>query len=157
MNQLKDEEKSNPASVFRCISDKKKQWTNPSWKRCIDDTLLCATTFKQSFMQCARYLTFCGKSGIIFNPKKMEVGRTEVNIFGLHITQQGVLPTKNQIETMHKYPAPRSLRDMRGFLGLVNQATFCLGKETRKSMEKLKEKMKSKITWSWTETNQRLQ
>ena len=142
MNQLRDKEKTNPNSVFRCLSDEKKQWTNPSWKRCIDDTLLWATSFKQSFMQCAKYLTFCGQSGIIFNPRKLEVGRTEVNIFGLHVTQQGVLPTKNQIETMQKYPTPRSLRDMRGFLGLVNQATFCLGPETRKAMESLKDKMK---------------
>ena len=44
---------------------------------------------------------------------------------------------------------------MRGFLGLVNQATFCLGKDTRNAMEKLKDKMKSKISWSWTEANQK--
>ena len=106
-------------------------------------------------MQCARYLTFCGQAGIIFNPKKLEVGRTEVNIFGLRVTQQGVLPTKNMMETMEKYPAPRNLRDMRGFLGLVNQTTFCLGPETRKAMENLKDKMKSKNAWSWSEQNQK--
>ena len=43
---------------------------------------------------------------------------------------------------------------MRGFLGLINQATFCLGPETRKAMENLKDKMKSKNAWSWTEQNQ---
>ena len=71
------------------------------------------------------------------------------------MTQQGVLPTQNQVETMLKYPTPKCLRDMRGFLGLVNQATFCLGKDTRNSMEKLKDKMKSKIARSWTEANQK--
>ena len=40
---------------------------------------------------------------------------------------------------MEKYPTPKSLRDMRGFLGLVNQSTFCLGPETRKSMESLRQ------------------
>ena len=59
------------------------------------------------------------------------------------------------METMEKYPTPRSLRDMRGFLGLVNQATFCLGPETRRAMENLKDKMKSKNAWSWTEQNQK--
>ena len=44
---------------------------------------------------------------------------------------------------------------MRGFLGLINQATFCLGKETKNMMEKLKLKMKSKISWHWDETNQK--
>ena len=81
-----------------------------------------------NYLQCAQYLTYCGQQGIIFNPKKLEVGRTEVNIFGLRMTQQGVLPTQNQVETMIKYPTPKCLRDMIGFLELVNQATFCLGK-----------------------------
>ena len=142
MNTLKTEEQSNSNSVFRCFRDKSKAWTNPSWKRCIDDTLLWATSFKQSFMQCAKYLTYCGRQGIIFNPNKIEVGRQEVNIFGLRMTQQGVLPTQNQVETMLKYPTPKCLRDMRGFLGLVDQATFCLGKDTRNAIEKLKDKMK---------------
>merc|ERR1712030_215198 len=127
----------------------------PIWKRCIDDTLLWASSFKQSVLQVIKYLTFCGQSGIIFNPKKLEVGRTDVNIFGLHVTQQGVMPTRNQIETMEKYPTPKSLRDMRGFLGLVNQATFCLGPETRQAMERLKDKMKTRIVWSWSEANQK--
>ena len=70
--------------------------------------------------------------GIIFNPKKLEVGKKQVNIFGFRMSQTGVLPSENQIESMSRYPTPKNLRDMRGVMGLVNQTTFCLSNDSRK-------------------------
>ena len=61
-----------------------------------------------------------------------------MEIFGLKMTQEGVKPA-----------APRSLRDMRGFMGLLNQSTFCLSGKSRKLMEKLKDRLKSIETWKW--------
>ena len=78
----------------------------------------------------------------------------ELEIFGFRMTQSGVLPSKNQIESMSKYPSPKNLRDMRGFMGLVNQTTFCLSKETRQTMELLKERLKSTKKWEWNSQNQ---
>ena len=43
---------------------------------------------------------------------------------------------------------------MRGFMGLVNQSTFCLSTATRKLMEKLKGTLKSTRQWEWTRKNQ---
>ena len=68
--------------------------------------------------------------------------------------QNGVLPSENQIESLSKYPTPKNLRDMRGFMGLVNQSTFCLSTATRKLMEKLKGTLKSTKQWEWTRSNQ---
>ena len=110
---------------------------------------------KQSFLQCAKYLSFCGNEGIIFNPKKLEVGKKEVNIFGFRMTQSGVLPSINQIESISKYPNPSNLRDMRGFMGLINQSTFCLSGKTRKMMEKLKDTLKSTRQWEWSDDNKK--
>ena len=106
MNKLLKEEQENENSVFKCFSDKSKGkgWSMPAWRRCIDDTLLWSSNIEDSFIQCAKYLTFCGKEGIIFNPKKLELGKKQVNIFGFRMTQSGVLPSENQIESMSKYP-----------------------------------------------------
>ena len=70
------------------------------------------------------------------------------------MSQSGVLPSKNQVESMSKYPNPRNLRNMRGFMGLVNQSTFCISPETRTIMEKLKDKLKSTRKWEWNKQNQ---
>ena len=113
---LKKEEQENPNLMFKCFQDTKEEWTDPSWCLRINNTLLWASSLKQLFMQCTKFLMFCGQKGIIFNPNKLEVGRTEVNIFGFRMTKQGILPSKNQIEMMLKYPFPKKFRDIRGFL-----------------------------------------
>ena len=76
-----------------------------------------------------------------------------MNIFGFRMSQTGVLPSINQIESMSKYPNPSNLRDMRGFMGLVNQSTFCLSGKTRKLLEELKDTLKSTRQWDWSEEN----
>ena len=149
MGKLLKEEQKNPESVFKCFSDKSKgpEWSMPSWRCCIDDTLIWSSSIRDSFLQCALYLTFCGTEEIIFNPRKLEVGKKQVNIFGFRISQNGVLPSENQIESLSKYPTPKNLRDMRGFMGLVNQSTFCLSTTSRKLMEELKGTLKSTRKW----------
>ena len=89
MGKLLKEEQKNPESVFKCFSDKSKgpEWSMPSWRRCIDDTLIWSSSIKDSFLQCALYLTFCGTEGIIFNPRKLEVGKKQVNIFGFRMSR----------------------------------------------------------------------
>ena len=68
--------------------------------------------------------------------------------------QSGVLPSENQIESLSKYPNRKNFRDMRGFIGLVNQSIFCLSTGTRKMMEKLKGTLKSTRQWEWNKSNQ---
>ena len=156
MGKLLQEEKKDPDSVFKCFSDKTEgaNWHMPAWRRCIDDTLIWSNSIENSFLQCARYLQFCGTEGIIFNPRKLEVGKKNVDIFGFRMSQNGVLPSLNQVESLAKYPNPRNLRDMRGFMGLLNQTTFCLSNESRKLMEKLKGTLKSTRQWAWSKSNQ---
>ena len=91
---------------------------------------------------------------IIFNPKKLEIEKKQVNIFGFRMRQTGVLPSENQIESMSRYPIPKNLRDMRGFMGLVNQTTFCLSNDSRKLMEDLKDTLKSTRQWAWSKANE---
>ena len=43
---------------------------------------------------------------------------------------------------------------MRGFMGLVNQTTFCLSSETRKLIESLKDTLKSTRHWAWSDENE---
>jgi hypothetical protein len=44
---------------------------------------------------------------------------------------------------------------MRGFMGLINQTTFCLSGKTRSLMEKLKDTLKSTKQWEWSDDNKK--
>ena len=49
---------------------------------------------------------------------------TEVNIFRFKMSLNRVIPSDNQIEAITKFKLPSSIRDMRVFMGLVNQSIF---------------------------------
>ena len=56
MGKLLKEEKKDENSVFKCLSEKTEgpEWSMPSWRRCIDDTLIWSSSLKTSFFQCAK-------------------------------------------------------------------------------------------------------
>lgn len=77
-----------------------------------------------------------------------------MDIFGFCMTQSGELHSIKQFESMSKYPTPKNIHNMRGFMWLVNQSTFCVSPETRKTMEKLKDNLKSTKTWKSDKNDQ---
>ena len=103
MNDLKESERTDKNSVFKCFTSHSASltWDTPAWRRCIDDRLLWAKDLKTTFIQVMRYLSFCERRGIVFNPKKLRQGEKEMGIFGLKMTQQGMKPTDNQIFEGH--------------------------------------------------------
>ena len=146
-----DKEVENPDSVLRCFTNKEKLWTRSTWRRCIDDTHVWATSELQAFTQVWKYLQFCGSKNIVFNKDKLALAEEETEIFGFQMSQSGVKPSLNQLESITEYKLPTQLREIHGFIGLVNQSTFCLSKDTRDTMEKLRKRLKTSIAWRWTE------
>ena len=73
---------------------------------------------------------YCGSKGIIFNQEKLQIAEEETEIFGFRMTQQGVKPSLNQLEAISEFKLPSQLRDIRQFVGLVIQSTFCLSQQT---------------------------
>ena len=59
MLKLQQMEEKFPDSPFRCVTNPEgKKWTVAAWRRCIDDTLMWATSEKQAYMQIMKYLAF---------------------------------------------------------------------------------------------------
>ena len=148
MLKLQHEEEKTDNSPFRCISntEKNKKWTTPAWRRCIDDPLMWAVSEKQAFYQVMKYLAYCGKEVIVLNGKKMQIARTELEIFGFQMTQKGIMPSKNQLESIKKFPKPNCIRDIRAFMGLINQASWCESQKNKRRHRKPKRTTENKKT-----------
>jgi hypothetical protein len=89
--------------------------TNPADKnirRCIDDTLIWASSLEIAFQQVYYILQFCSSKGIIFNAKKMKLGELSLNIFGYHLDQNRLKPTDDFMNALLKYPVPKNLKEM---------------------------------------------
>jgi hypothetical protein len=93
--------------LFKCPVSKNTSDNN--LKRCIDNTLIWASSIWMSFRQIWYILNFCSKEGIVFNPNKMKLGEKSLNIFGYHLDQNGLKPTDDFMDALLKYQVPKNI------------------------------------------------
>jgi hypothetical protein len=79
-------------------------------RTCKDDMLIWSDSIWTSFRQIWYILNYCSQQGIVFNPKKMKLGDTSLNIFGYHLEQTGLQPTDEFMDALLKYPNPKKLK-----------------------------------------------
>ena len=89
--------------------------------KCVDDTVLWAQTIQESFHQTCSFLSLCSQNGIVFNQKKFQFCRDEVEFAGFMISSDSVRPSEKILESIRDFPVPKTISNVRGWFGLVNQ------------------------------------
>ena len=118
--------------------------TSIPMKRCIDDTLTWAGTYEDSLRQVWSLLYWGAKSGIIFNPDKVEIGKKSIKAFGFRLDETGIHPTKEMKAAISGFELPQTLKQMRAFMGLIAQVGWTLDTGTRDLMYELRGKLRGK-------------
>ena len=121
----------------------------PNKTKCIDDTLLWADTYEESFKQAANWLDVCGRNGITLNPEKFVFARHELEFAGFTITDKTVKPSAKYISAIRDFPTPTNLTDVRSWFGLVNQVAYAFA--AAKVMEPFRKLLKSDVKFYWDE------
>ena len=116
----------------------------------VDDTILWKPSIKESFFQTCRYLTLCSRNGIVFNRKKFCFAKEEVEFAGFLITNSEVKPSQKILASISDFPVPKTISDIRGWFGLVNQVAPFFA--NRRVMEPFRELLKppaqgKKVYW----------
>ena len=86
----------------------------------IDDFLVFSTTpgqhrhhLRQPFQRLEHY-------GLVINPKKCELGRSQLSFLGHHVSAQRISPLSSRIQAVAEFPQPVDKKKLREFLGMVN-------------------------------------
>lgn len=58
--------------------------------------------------------------GMVINSSKCTFGVSEVNFLGYHISAKGTRPLPTKVEAVQNFPAPKTVRELRRFLGMLN-------------------------------------
>ena len=87
----------------------------------VDDTALWASNVRESFHQTCEFLTLCSRNGIVFNPDKFVFARETVEFAGFEVGKNHIKPAKKIIDNIMAFPVPKTISDVRGWFGLVNQ------------------------------------
>ena len=86
----------------------------------LDDIIIHSRSFEQHLTDLEETLQLLLKAGFKLNPGKCTVAATTINFLGFTISQQGVTPDMNKVAAIVDTPAPRTVRQVRRFLGATN-------------------------------------
>jgi cleavage and polyadenylation specificity factor subunit 1 len=60
------------------------------------------------------------KHGLVVRPEKCVFGQEKVRFLGLEVSPTGVRPTPDKVDDLLKMPPPRSITELRRFIGMIN-------------------------------------
>lgn len=116
----------------------------------IDDVLLATASIEQHFELLRDILSRFQKAGVTLKFSKSYFCQPNVKFLGHSLSKDGILPDPQKIVGIQKYPTPRNLKQLRGFLGLCQfYSKFCpnYAYHTTPLLELLRGKSRK---WCWT-------
>ena len=93
------------------------------------------------------------ESNITLNLDKCEFSKSEVKVLGNIVSANGISPDPEKIEAIVNLPAPKNIREVRSFLGMVNR----LSKFTKHLDDKtkpLRDLLSKKNSWTWSHSQE---
>lgn len=86
----------------------------------LDDILVYSRNRQEHECHLRQLFTRLNQYGILLNTSKCELGVEEVKFLGYHVSKDGIRPLEEKVEAIKRYPEPRSIKELRRFLGMVN-------------------------------------
>ena len=107
-----------PATFQRLMH---KIFEKEKWHECLiylDDILIFSNSIEEHIQRLKTIFSRIRESGVKLSPKKCTFLKTEVSYLGHTISNEGIRTDKRKTEKVHAWPAPKSIEDLRSFLGL---------------------------------------
>ena len=86
----------------------------------LDDVLVYSRTFDEHLQHLRLVFDRFRTAGLKLKPSKCHFGQKQVNYLGHVITRDGIQPDPEKIKVVQEYPVPRTVKDVRAFMGLTN-------------------------------------
>ena len=117
----------------------------------IDDCIIYSKSEESHISHIEKVLKAFEKSGILLNAEKCSFGVKEMNYLGFRITDKGwqILPKRRK--EIESFPAPKSTKDVKKFIGVVGFLTPCC-ENLQFLLDPLHKISGSKAKFKWTET-----
>lgn len=86
----------------------------------IDDFLVFSTDEKTHLDHLHQLFTRLKEYGMVINTSKCVFGVSEVQFLGYNISAEGTKPLPSKVDAISQFPAPKTVKELRRFLGMVN-------------------------------------
>ena len=88
-----------------------------------------------------------GTHGVTLNPKKFQFCKKDIDFAGFRLTDLTVSPLPRYLDSIHHFPAPKSITDIRAWCGLVNQVSHYA--QLRNLVEPFRKFLSPKVKFYW--------
>lgn len=86
----------------------------------VDDILCLSNSVPSHLMHLKSLFEVFRKNNMTLNFKKSKFFREEIDFLGHKITRDGIKPQPEKVEAIKKFPTPKNVKQLKGFLGLTN-------------------------------------
>ncbi|KAJ8462647.1 hypothetical protein ONZ51_g10761 [Trametes cubensis] len=100
-----------------------------------------------------RILHRVGHAGITFSGLKAQVCKPDVIIVGQKCTPEGRMPEDDKVDKIRNWPVPRTVKDVRGFIGLCGTVRIWI-KDFSEKVRPLRELTLQKAEFIWDDRRQ---
>lgn len=120
----------------------------------VDDILLYSEDEESHKDLLRQVLERLNKYGITLKIEKCEFGKETINFLGYNVSMDGIKPTEDRIKAISNYPKPKTIAELRRFLGIINFYRSCLPHqaelqaELNKYLHNRKRNDKTPIEWT---------
>ncbi|UYV78763.1 hypothetical protein LAZ67_16002676 [Cordylochernes scorpioides] len=107
-----------PATFERMIDNLLK---GLKWTICLcylDDIIVFSDGFEEHLRRLQLVLNCLKKAGLCLNSKKCKFGAKTITVLGHEVSENGIRPDQEKIRAVRDFATPRSLKEVRSFLGL---------------------------------------
>lgn len=86
----------------------------------LDDILIYSKSSRDHEDHLRQLFERMRKYGVLINTAKCVFGMSEVTFLGYQISEKGTKPLHGKVQAISKFPPPKTVRELRRFLGMVN-------------------------------------
>ena len=120
----------------------------------MDDIVIYARSLEEHTEKLYNLLIRLEKANLTLQPEKCSFLRKEVAYLGHVISQDGVKPDPKKVEAVRKFPRPRTVKNIKQFLGLAGYYRRFIPKFSMIA-KPLTFLLKRGVRFSWTDTQQK--
>ncbi|SGY11742.1 BQ5605_C011g06257 [Microbotryum silenes-dioicae] len=108
-----------PATHQRWVNEALSSLIGKSCFAYLDDITIFSDTMEDHQTHVKEVLEALRRADLYCSPKKTELFRTSCDFLGHVISRNGIAPDQSKVERIMEWPRPRTVTELRGFLGLV--------------------------------------
>uniref|UniRef100_A0ABD2X4Y4 RNA-directed DNA polymerase n=2 Tax=Trichogramma kaykai TaxID=54128 RepID=A0ABD2X4Y4_9HYME len=115
----------------------------------VDDWLVISRDVDEHIRHLGKLFETMERENITANFDKLELFRNEIKYVGHVITNDGIYPDPEKIDLIRHFPAPKNVKQVQGFLGMINFLS-CYTDRIAFEAQPLLELTKKGNKWHWT-------